>query len=91
MVVILSSFTVFYVSMVMMWLLLGAIINPNFFLVYASSVATLITFVTSKKKSFDEIYKGGLDMIKEILLEEYQKKVQDIMSTIEAEKSALLS
>ena len=54
-----------------MWLLLGAIINPNFFLVYATSVVTLITFVTSKKKSFDEIYKGGLDMIKEVLLKEY--------------------
>lgn len=59
----------------MLWLLLGAIINPNFFLVYATSVLTLITFVTSKKKSFDEIYKGGLDILKDILLKEYTKKV----------------
>lgn len=47
---ILISFAIFYLSMNMMWLLLGAIINPNFFLVYATSVATLITFVVSKKK-----------------------------------------
>lgn len=66
---------VFYIGMNMLWLLLGAIINPNFFLVYTTSVLTLITFVTSKKKAFDDIYNGGTDMIKEILLKEYTKKV----------------
>lgn len=39
----------FYISIVVLWLLLGAIINPNFFLVYTTSVITLITFVTTKK------------------------------------------
>lgn len=71
---LLISFAVFYICMNLMWLLLGAIINPNFFLVYATSVVTLVTFVTSKKKAFNEIYKGGLDMIKEILLKEYTYK-----------------
>lgn len=81
---ILLAFGVFYISMNLFWLILGAIINPNFFLVYATSVVTLVTFVTSKKKAFDDLYNGGIDMVKELLLKEYTKKVQGIMSVIEA-------
>ena len=40
----------FYVGLIMVWLLLGAIINPNNFLVYAASVMTLLTIVTEKSK-----------------------------------------
>lgn len=83
-------FDIFYICMNLLWLVLGAIINPNYFLIYATSVATLITFVTSKKKEFDDIHEGGLEKIKEILMKEYGKKIQNIMSTIEAEKSSFL-
>lgn len=73
--IILIALGIFYVFMNMLWLLLGAIINPNFFLVYTTSVVTLITFVSSKKIVFNDIYNGGTDIIKEILLKEYTKKV----------------
>ncbi len=35
----------FYIALLLFWLLLGGIINPNRFLVYASAAATLITTV----------------------------------------------
>lgn len=47
----------------MLWLLLGAIINPNFFLVYTSSVVTLITFIFSKKNHFEKIYREGKETV----------------------------
>ena len=45
---ILLLFAVFYFSLNAMWLLLGAIINPNYFLVYTSAVGTLVTFIVGK-------------------------------------------
>lgn len=81
---ILLAFAIFYISMNLLWLILGAIINPNYFLVYTTSVLTLVTFVTAKKKQFDDLHEGGIDMIKDLLLKEYTKKVQGIMGMIEA-------
>lgn len=69
------AFDIIYICMNLMWLLLGAIINPNYFLIYATSVATLITFVTTKKRQFNELHEGGLEKIKEILMKEYGKKI----------------
>lgn len=72
-------YDVFFVSMTLLWLLLGAIINPNFFLIYTSSAATLITFITSKYSSLLDIFESGMDMIKDVLLKEFGKKVESIM------------
>lgn len=77
--VILIAFALAYLTMNMLWLLLGAIINPNFFLVYTSSAVTLITFIVTKKKHFDKLSKGGKDMVKEILLKEYRYNLYNIL------------
>lgn len=53
----------FYIALVLIWLLLGAIIDPNVFLVYTSSAGTLITFVTAKFNSFIEIAKEGFEKV----------------------------
>ena len=42
---IILAFTVSYIGLVMLWLILGAIINPENYLVYATTVGTLVTFV----------------------------------------------
>lgn len=65
--------------------------NPNFFLIYTSSAATLITFVTSKYVAVQDLYKNGLAMIQNVLMGEISKKVGSIMSYLEQEKSRLLS
>ena len=57
----------FYIGLVLVWLLLGAIIDPNVFLVYTTSVSTLITFVTAKFKSLENMAKEGFENVKIIL------------------------
>lgn len=50
-IVLISIYTfVVYISLVSIWLMLGAIINPNAFLPYATSAATFLTIVTTKYK-----------------------------------------
>ena len=53
--VVMMSWGVFYISMNLFWLLLGAIINPNQYLLYATSVCTLLTFVSAKRKQINNI------------------------------------
>jgi len=60
-------FLSFYVSIVFIWLLLGAIINPNSFLVYATAVATLITVATAKLQEIDKFAHKGYDEVKDIV------------------------
>lgn len=44
--------TAVYLSLVAIWLMLSAIINPNAFLPYATSAATFVTLVSKKYKEF---------------------------------------
>jgi hypothetical protein len=41
-------FLVFYFSLVLIWLLLGAIVNPQAFLPYATAGATFLTMMATK-------------------------------------------
>lgn len=77
--------------MILMWLLLGAIINPNYYLVYSSSVVTLVTFTVAKYNEFNNIVKQGLENVQQILIKEYGKRVQNIFSFLEKEKSKIIS
>ena len=54
--------------MVLLWLMIGAIINPNNFLIYASSVVTLVTFISSKYSEVKKIYKNSFTEIMNIVL-----------------------
>lgn len=65
--------------------------NPNFFLIYTSSAGTLITFITSKYTSLQDLYKSGLDMIKGMILDVYSKKIGGIMNQFEEEKSKFIA
>jgi len=42
--------TAVYLSLVIIWLMLSAIINPNAFLPYATSAATFVTLISKKYK-----------------------------------------
>ena len=53
--VVVMCWGVFYISMNLFWLLLGAFINPNKYFIYATSVGTLLTFVSAKKKQINNI------------------------------------
>jgi hypothetical protein len=49
------TFLLGYVATTLVWFILGAIINPNMFLMYATTALTLTTFVASKSKSLSHL------------------------------------
>lgn len=49
-VLLVFSLTSGYFALVLVWALFGAILNPTAYLYYASTVLTLLTFVTLKSR-----------------------------------------
>ncbi|KAL4503518.1 hypothetical protein ABPG73_017261, partial [Tetrahymena malaccensis] len=72
-----------YFSMVAIWLMLGAIINPNAFLPYATSAATFVTLVTKKYKDFREISQNGFKIIYDYLQQMTISQFQDLFKKID--------
>ncbi len=56
-----------YIGTVVVWLILGAIINPDNFLVYASASLTFVTFIVSKYTFFKEIFRDGTKAIERLV------------------------
>jgi hypothetical protein len=52
-----------YISLVTVWLMLGAIVNPTAFLPYATGAATFVTFVSSIAAHHKEISDNGLQKV----------------------------
>ena len=48
-----------YIGLVLTWLLLGAFINPNSFLPFASAAVTFVVFVVTKYKAFKSLSENG--------------------------------
>ena len=67
-----------YIGLFLVWLLLGAIINPNSFLPFTSAAITLIAFVRTKYKKFKEISERGTELIKQYL----EKMFTEIMNKV---------
>jgi hypothetical protein len=68
-----------YIGLVLMWLLLGAIINPNNFLVYASASLTLLTFVSTKYAAFKKLSDDGFLAVRQVVQRYIQKQVSSFM------------
>ena len=64
-----------YVGLVLMWLLLGAIINPNNFLVYASASLTFLTFISTKYLAFKKLSDDGFKSVRDVVSNYIQKQV----------------
>ena len=62
---ILCFMWIFYMFLCMIWLLLGAIINPDRFLVYASGVATIITVASAKSTMVLSLFNSGKKKVSE--------------------------
>ena len=69
-----------YIGLVCVWLLLGAIINPNNFLVYSTAALTFLTFVSSKYSAFKKISDDGFKVIKDEVNRILQKQIKLIIS-----------
>ena len=65
--------------MVIIWTLLGAIINPNYFLPYATAALTFLSFVATKFKSFEDKIKSGKAAILEYIDRTYGSFINKIL------------
>ncbi|KAL4476316.1 hypothetical protein ABPG74_010049 [Tetrahymena malaccensis] len=84
-IIVLLSFYSFavYFSLVAIWLMLSAIINPNAFLPYATSAATFVTLVAKKYKDFEEISQNGFKIISDYLQEMAQGQFQELLKKMD--------
>ena len=74
--------TVLYISLVLVWSILGAILNPNAYLAYAAGAGTFITYINVKYEQFKQLYLEGVDQLKKLLIEKLKPYMQDIMKKI---------
>jgi hypothetical protein len=67
-IVLFATYTALvYLSLVAVWLMLGAIINPDAFLPYATAAATFVTLVSKKMKDFKDLSDNGFKKLEEYL------------------------
>ena len=67
-IVLFATYTALvYFSLVAIWLILGAIINPEAFLPYATSAATFVTLVSKKYKEFLDLAENGIKKLEDYL------------------------
>lgn len=60
--------TFLYFMLVLLWMILGAILNPNSFLPYATAAATFIVIVFTKYQFFTELAETGLKKVRDFVL-----------------------
>jgi hypothetical protein len=83
-IIVLTSLSCYlgYMSLVGVWWLLGAILNPNAFLPYATGVATFVTFVTYKYVKFKKLAVDGKKSIMSHLEQAYTDVVSRVMKKL---------
>ena len=72
-----------YLGLGTVWLILGAIVNPNAFLPYATAAATFVTAVTVKWSEFMSIAKNGLNTIMEFVSGKSETKINEMIKKID--------
>ncbi|EWS74831.1 phage head-tail adaptor family protein, putative (macronuclear) [Tetrahymena thermophila SB210] len=72
-----------YLSLVGTWLILGAIINPNAFLPYATSAATFLTLVTRKYQILKQILDQGVKLLTDYLKGLAEKQFKDMLKKLD--------
>ena len=71
-----------YICLILVWALLGAILNPNAYLAYASGASTLVTFVTAKYSEFMKMFTMGVKGLQDKLMEKFKSFATDMMKKI---------
>ena len=56
-----------YIALVLVWAVLGAILNPTAYLYYATAAFTLVTFLGAKTKELRKLQEKGFDNLLKIL------------------------
>ena len=71
-----------YICLVALWMVLGAILNPNKFLPFATAVATFVMFVATKIKALNDLTNNLEDKIQEFVQDELQSLISDTMTAV---------
>lgn len=68
-VLVLISLWVFgsYIALAMVWMVLGAVINPTAFLPYAAGASTFVTVITTKYNEFMNLAENGMKKVIEFI------------------------
>ena len=80
--VILFVLYVGYICLVALWMVLGAILNPNKFLPFATAVATFVMFVATKVKALNDLTNNIEDKIQQFVQDELQALISDTMTAV---------
>ncbi len=67
-----------YISFVLVWGILGAILNPAAYLYYGTAAFTLVSFVSVKITQYKELQSKGLDF----LMKAVSSKIKAIMDGV---------
>lgn len=71
-----------YIGLLLTWLLLGAFINPNAFLPFASAAATFITFVVAKYNSFKQLISQGTKAVMAYVEQIFGGYINDVLAKV---------
>ena len=71
-----------FIGVLLIWLLLGAFINPNAFLPFASAAVTFVAFVVTKYKSFKEISVQGKAAVITYLKQLFGGFINDVLDRL---------
>ena len=78
-----------YVGLICIWLILGAIINPNTFLVYATSAITFVTFVVAKYQEYKTLAEEGFKKVQELVQNVFSNQMKKIVGLMANEARSL--
>ena len=67
-----------YFGLVIVWSILGAVLNPNAYLVYATAAGTFVTYVSTKVVELTTAYRKG----RAIIIKELDKKLMPFLNEI---------
>ena len=71
--------TLGYLFLVCIWSILGAVLNPNAYLVYAASASTFMAFISLKITQFRNLKQVGLECIQRLVMEKMQGFMDGVM------------
>lgn len=71
-----------YITLVLVWALLGAILNPNHFLPYAAAASTLVTFVSAKIKQLKTLQSRSKEDLKEHIKKQAMGHMGNLMANM---------
>jgi hypothetical protein len=67
-----------YIALVLVWCILGAVLNPDVFLPYAAAAATLVTFATSKVRQLTKLRSTLLRRVVDAVRDRFDRTLRSL-------------